>query len=142
MMPGPIRIYGTSWALLIAYVTIGLPLAVRMISGALAQMSGDLEECSRVHGAGWFTTFTRILLPLAWAAFAAGWVLMFFIILRELSASILLYSAGSEVLSVVVLQLWSEGKAEQVSVIALVMLAFVFVFRFLESRIVRRSEPL
>ena len=37
-------------------------------------------------------------------------------------------------------QLWSEGKAEQVSVIALVMLAFVFVFRFLESRIVRRSE--
>jgi iron(III) transport system permease protein len=142
LMPGPIQIYGTPWALLIAYITIGLPLAVRMISGALSQMSADLEECSRVHGAGWFTTFTRILLPLAWPAFAAGWVFMFFIILRELSASILLYSAGSEVLSVVVMQLWSEGKAEQVSVIALVMLAFVFVFRFVESRIVRRSELL
>ena len=45
-----------------------------------------------------------------------GWILIFFIILRELSASILLYSVGNEVLLVVVMRLWSEGKAEQVSV--------------------------
>ena len=43
-------------------------------------------------------------------------------------------------LSVVLMRLWSEGKAEQVSVVALVMLAFVFAFRFLESRIVKTHE--
>ena len=74
---------------------------------------------------------------LAWPAFAVGWILIFFIILRELSASILLYSVGHEVLSVVVMRLWSEGKAEQVSVIALIMLALVFAFRFAERRMVR-----
>jgi hypothetical protein len=69
-------------------------------------------------------------------AFAVGWILSFFIILHELSASILLYSVGNEVLPVVVMRLWTEGKAGQVSVIALVMLALVFLFRFGERRLV------
>lgn len=136
-LPGPIHLYGTLWALLVAYVTLGTPVAVRTMSGALGQIAQELEECSLVHGASGPTTFRRILLLLAWPSFAVGWILIFFIILRELSASVLLYSAGNEVLSVVVMRLWSDGKAEEVSVIALVMLAFVFVFRFLEARLVR-----
>jgi iron(III) transport system permease protein len=137
LMPGPIQLYGTLWALLCAYVTLGTPLAVRTMAGAFAQLARDLEECSRVHGAAWWTTFRRILLALAWPSFAVGWILIFFIILRELSASILLYSVGNEVLSVVVMRMWTEGKAGQVSVIALVMLALVFLFRFVERRLVR-----
>jgi iron(III) transport system permease protein len=107
------------------------------MAGAFSQLAHDLEECSRVHGAAWWTTFRRILLALAWPSFAVGWILIFFIILRELSASILLYSVGNEVLPVVVMRLWTEGKAGQVSVIALVMLALVCVFRFGERRLVR-----
>jgi iron(III) transport system permease protein len=135
--PGPIQLDGTLWALLVAYVTLGTPLAVRTMSGAFAQLAYDLEECSRVHGAAWWTTFRRILLALAWPSFAVGFILIFFVILRELSASILLYSVGNEVLAVVVMRLWTEGKAGQVSVIALVMLALVFLFRFAERRLVR-----
>jgi iron(III) transport system permease protein len=137
LLPGPIHLYGTLWALLVAYVSLGTPLAVRTMAGAFSQLANDLEECSRVHGASWVTTFRRILLALAWPAFAVGWILIFFIILRELSASILLYSVGHEVLSVVVMRLWTEGKAGQVSVIALVMLVLVFLFRFGERRLVR-----
>jgi ABC-type Fe3+ transport system permease subunit len=113
------------------------PFLFLLIVGALKSMDPALEESSRVHGAAWWTTFRRILLALAWPAFAVGWILIFFIILRELSASILLYSVGHEVLPVVVMRMWTEGKAGQVSVIALVMLALVFVFRFGERRLVR-----
>jgi iron(III) transport system permease protein len=129
-LPGPFALYGTRWALLLAYLTLSLPLAVRTMAGAFSRIGPDLEECSRVHGASFWTTFRRILLSLSWPSFAVGWIFLFFIILRELSASILLYGPGSEVLSVVLMRLWSEGKAEQVSVVALVMLAFVFAFRF------------
>ncbi len=139
-LPPPFAIYGTRWALLIAYVTLCIPLAVRTMAGALSRISADLEECSRVHGAPFWTTFRKILLALSWPSFAVGWIFLFFIILRELSASILLYGPGSEVLSVVVMRLWSEGKAEEVSVIALIMLLFVFAFRLLESRIVKTHE--
>jgi iron(III) transport system permease protein len=138
LLPGPIPIYGTIWALLFAYVTLGTPIAVRIMAGAYAQLSYDLEECSRVHGASWWQTLWRILVALAWPSFAVGWILTFFGIMRELSASILLYSVGSEVLSVVLLKLWTNGRAEEVSVIGLMMMMLVILFRWIQSRMIKQ----
>ena len=45
--------------------------------------------------------------------------------------------AGSEVLSVVMLRLWIDGKAEQVSVIGLLMVVLVLLFRFVELRLLK-----
>jgi iron(III) transport system permease protein len=138
MLPSGIPIYGTLWALMLAYMALGTPVAVRVMSGAYAQLSFDLEECSRVHGANWWQTLWRILVALAWPSFAVGWVLSFFGIMRELSASILLYSVGTEVLSVQMLRMWSGGKPEQVSVIGLFMLVLVLLFRWVQLRLIKR----
>ena len=139
MLPNAIPIYGTIWALLLAYVALGTPVSVRIMNGAYAQLAFDLEECSRVHGATWSQTMWYILVALAWPSFAVGWILTFFGIMRELSASVLLYSAGSEVLSVVLLKLWTNGSAEQVSVIGLLMMVLVVVFRVLQLRFLERG---
>jgi iron(III) transport system permease protein len=123
---------------LLAYISLGTPLAVRIMSSAYAQLSFDLEECSRVHGASWLQTMSRVVIALTWPSFAVGWVLIFFGIMRELSASVLLYSVGSEVLSVVLLKLWANGSAEQVSVIGLIMMVMVVVFRWVQLKIIKR----
>ncbi|QOZ28112.1 iron ABC transporter permease [Bradyrhizobium sp. CCBAU 51753] len=136
LLPHGIPIYGTIWALLLAYISLGTPLSVRAMSSAYAQLSFDLEECSRVHGASWLQTMRRIVLALAWPSFAVGWVLVFFGIMRELSASVLLYSVGSEVLSVVLLKLWANGNAEQVSVIGLIMMVLVIIFRWVQLKFI------
>ena len=138
VLPHAIPIYGTLWALLLAYVALGTPVAVRVTSGAYAQIATDIEECSRVHGANWWQTLGRILIALAWPAFAVGWVLIFFGIMRELSASILLYAPGTEVLSVVMLKMWTAGKPEEVSVIGLLMLVLVLLFRWVQLRFIKR----
>jgi iron(III) transport system permease protein len=137
-LPSAISIYGTMWALLIAYVALGTPVSVRVMSSAYRQLSFDLEECSRVHGATWWQTLWRILIALAWPSFAVGWVLSFFGIMRELSASVFLYSVGSEVLSVVVLRMWENGQAEAVSVVGLMMMTLVLLFRWVQQRLIRR----
>jgi iron(III) transport system permease protein len=137
-LPHAIPIYGTLWALLLAYVALGTPVAVRVASAAYHQIAADIEECSRVHGAGWWQTLWRILVALAWPALAVGWVLIFFGIMRELSASILLYAPGTEVLSVTMLKMWSGGKPEEVSVVGLLMLAMVLLFRWLQLRFLQR----
>jgi iron(III) transport system permease protein len=137
LLPHAIPIYGTIWALLLAYVSLGTPLSVRVMSSAYAQLAFDLEECSRVHGASWLQTMWRIVIALAWPSFAVGWVLIFFGIMRELSASVLLYSVGSEVLSVVLLKLWANGNAEQVSVIGLLMMVMVIVFRWVQLKVIK-----
>ncbi|NBS48827.1 MAG: ABC transporter permease subunit, partial [Betaproteobacteria bacterium] len=110
------------------------PVSVRVMSSAYAQLSYDLEECSRVHGATFMQTLWRILVALAWPSFAVGWVLTFFGIMRELSASVLLYAVGSEVLSVVLMKLWANGQAEQVSVVGLFMMLLVILFRWVQLR--------
>lgn len=138
IIPGPIQIYGTVWALLLAYITLGTPLAVRIMSGTFTQLSFDLEECSRVHGASWLKTLWYILIALSWPAFAVGWILTFFGIMRELSASVLLYSVNSEVLSVVMVRMLIDGQPERVTVIGLMMMLLVFVFRWLQHLIVKR----
>jgi iron(III) transport system permease protein len=137
LLPHGFPIYGTIWALLLAYISLGTPLSVRVMSSAYAQLSFDLEECSRVHGAGWLQTMRRIMMALVWPSFAVGWVLVFFGIMRELSASVLLYSVGSEVLSVVLLKLWANGNAEQVSVIGLIMMLMVILFRWVQLRVMK-----
>jgi len=54
-----------------------------------------------------------------------------------LSASVLLYSVGSEVLSVVLLKLWTNGNAEQVSVIGLMMIVLVVLFRWVQLKVIK-----
>jgi iron(III) transport system permease protein len=137
LLPHAVPIYGTIWALLLAYISLGTPLAVRVMSSAYGQLSYDIEECSRVHGASWLQTMWRIMIALTWPSFAVGWVLVFFGIMRELSASVLLYSVGSEVMSVVLLKLWANGNAEQVSVIGLIMMALVILFRWVQLRVMK-----
>lgn len=138
MLPGPIPIYGTIWALFLAYMALGTPISVRIMAGAYGQLSYDIEECSRVHGANWWQTLWRILIALTWPSFAVGWVLAFFGIMRELSASILLYSVGNEVLSVVMLRMWTDGKLEQVCVIGLMMMLLIIVFRWVQHALLNR----
>ena len=45
----PIPIYGTLWLLLIAYLTVFLPLGVRTIAGVMLQIDKSLEECADVR---------------------------------------------------------------------------------------------
>ena len=138
LLPHAIPIYGTIWALLLAYISLGTPLSVRVMSSAFSQLSFDIEECSRVHGASWLQTMWRIVIALSWPSFAVGWVLLFFGIMRELSASVLLYSIGSEVLSVVLLKLWVNGNAERVSVIGLMMMVMVILFRWVQLSFIKK----
>ncbi|MFV0245037.1 MAG: ABC transporter permease [Qingshengfaniella sp.] len=140
-IPGPVTIYGTLWALLLPYVALCTPLANNTMSTAFYQLSVDLEEASRVHGANFIQTMSRILVALAWPSFAIGWVLCFFGLMRELSVSILLYSVGTEVLSVEMLKLWSSGKAEEVCVIGLFMILLVILFRVVQILLARRIAP-
>src|SRR5215204_3945020 len=60
----PIPIYGTLWLLLIAYLTVFLPLGVRTISGVMLQIDKSLEECAQMCGAPWGYRIRTVTMPL------------------------------------------------------------------------------
>jgi len=121
----PVAIYGTIWLLILAYVSHYLPIGVRAISSNLQQLSKDLEESGRVVGANRFRVMRSIVLPLTLGSVVSGWTLLFIIFSREIANAILLYTSRNVVLSVVMFDLWSEGRQVEVAVLSLVQVLLI-----------------
>jgi iron(III) transport system permease protein len=101
-------------------------------------ISEDLDQSSRMAGATWLTTLRRITIPLLKPGIFAGWVLLFVIFLRELSISIILYSSGTETLSVGVYYLTNYENETLTAALSMaqtvVLLICVFIFRRVAGR--------
>jgi iron(III) transport system permease protein len=117
----PIPIYGTLFILLIAYTTKYMPYGMRYATTSMAQISNELEESALVSGASWWQTFRRVLLPLLTPGILAGWVYILVVSFRELSSSILLYSPGNEVLSILIFEQYENGQFTVLAALGVVM---------------------
>lgn len=111
----PIPIYGTLWILALGYVTRYLPYGMRYNSSALLQVHGELEEAAASSGAGFWTTYRSIVLPLVAPTLLGGFLFVFMISTKELSTSILLTGPRTQVMSVSFFQLWNNGQATEVA---------------------------
>jgi iron(III) transport system permease protein len=126
-----VPVYGTLWILLIAYVTKYLPFGMRACSSSMLQIKKELEEASEVSGASWPRTFSRVILPLLAPGFVAGWVFVVTHSFRELATSIMLYRSGTEVISVVLFELWETGQYPQLSALGMILVAILIVISLL-----------
>lgn len=121
----PVPVYGTLWILLIAYVTKYLPYGMRACSSSMLQIKKELEEASETSGASWPYTFRRVILPLLAPGFVAGWIYVITHSFRELSTSIMLYRSGTEVISIVLFELWDGGQYPQLAALGMVLVAIL-----------------
>jgi len=128
-------VYGTVWILLIAYVAKFLPYGVVVSRTGLLQMHPELEESARVHGAGPLRTITAITMPILKPTLMA---ILFFVMLmsiKELSASVLLYTQDSQVLSVLTWHYMDAGDYQFAAAIGivqtLIMIGLVVIVRAL-----------
>lgn len=133
----PVPIYGTLLILGIAYITRYIPMGLRSVSGGLLQVDRELGEASAMSGASELYSVRRVLLPLIRPSLVAGWLLIFMILVRELSMSVLLTSAGNPVLSVVLFDYYQNGQLGEVSAVAVVMLAVIIVIVAVARRLLR-----
>ena len=133
--PGLNELYGSVWLLVVALVTTTLPLAVRLMVGTQVQISKELEESSRIHGATWLQTFIHVMLGLVKRGFLAGWVVLFVDAIRNLGVIVLLYSAASIPISVMIFVRFQEGQTGVVSAIAVIMLALIMALLALQMRL-------
>jgi len=133
-----IGIYGTLWILVIAYITRFMPYGMRYTTTSMIQVSKELEESAEMCGSSWARTFYSIVLPLLKPGLISGWIYVFIVSIRELSASILLYSPGSETISVVVWELWQNGQYVELSALSVVfvigLLALVSIAQWVGSK--------
>ena len=131
----PLPVYGTLWILLIAYVTKYLPYGMRACSSSMLQIKKELEEASEASGASWRQTFRRVVLPLLAPGFVAGWIYVITHSFRELSTSIMLYRSGTEVIAIVLFELWDGGQYPQLAALGMVLIAILVVISLIARAI-------
>jgi len=133
-----IGIYGTLWIMFIAYVTRFLPYGMRYNSSAMLQIHKELEESAAMSGASWSMTFRRVILPLLKPGLLAGFIYVMIVSIRELASSILLYSPGTEVVSIMIWELWQNGQYVELSALGVMLIIALFCLVLLAQLLGRR----
>lgn len=132
-------VYGTMWILVLAYVAGFIPFGIRAILPGMTQIDPSLEEAGRMSGLSWFSIFGRVVVPLIWPSLIAAWLLLFMIFVKELPVSIMLYSQGTQVLSVSTYDFWARGFFNQTAAIATLQIVLIALVAVLVSRFAGRD---
>jgi iron(III) transport system permease protein len=134
----PIPIYGTLWLLLLAYLTVFLPLGVRTIAGVMLQIDKSLEECAQMCGASWAFRVRTVTIPLLVPGLVAAWLLLFIASIRELGASILLMGPHSKVITPSIVESWFGTSSELTAALALIQTLVVAIAMIVLIAVTRR----
>src|SRR5882757_8533238 len=121
----PLPLYGTLTLIVLAYVTRFLPYAAETAGARFVQLDRSLEEAAWTAGASRISGVWRILMPLSLPSLQSSYFLLFMAFFREISATILIFTASTSVLSV---SIWSSfeqanwGLASALSILAMVLM--------------------
>ena len=126
-------LYGTIWILLLAFVAKFLPYGIVVSRAGILQIHPEMEQSARISGASPLLALRKIIIPLVKPTLIA---ILFFVMLqsiKELSASVLLYSQRSQVLAVLTWHYMDAGEYQFAAAIGvlqtILMIAMVVVTR-------------
>lgn len=124
----PFGLYGSAYGLVLAFVTVKLPFAVKYQLSSLIALGSTQVEAARANGAGPIRTFFQIILPLARSGVAAAGAVIFVLLIHEFGVALMLRSIDTNVMSVVLFDLFNAGGLyPNVAAMALVMTGITMV---------------
>lgn len=123
-------LYGTAWVLLLAYIAKFLPYGILTGRSGILQLHPEMEESARMSGATSLRVLQFVTMPLMKVTLIAVLVFVMLQSIKELSASVLLYTQKSQVLSVLTWHYMDAGNyqfAAAVGVVQTVMMLLLVV---------------
>ncbi len=139
--PEPFNLYGTTSLVILGFIVKGLPLGTATMQAAIHQVNKELEESSRVSGGTWIGTMGRILLPLIRRGVLAAFVIVFALSARDLTIPLLLYTSGTQTLTVALLYYYEEGRTTTLCAVAVIQLLLVLSLLGLEHLTREKARP-
>jgi iron(III) transport system permease protein len=116
-------LYGTLFLLMIASILGGVTLATQILKANFIQLGNELEEASRMSGAGFLRTYFKIVFPLMAQTMVLIGVLKFLFAARSASSIILLATSESRTLALLALDQIAGGYREVASITVLLVIA-------------------
>ncbi len=134
----PLVLYGTLAIIFLAYVTKELPVGYQQVRASLSAVHPELEDASRIFGATRLRALVDVTAPLIRNGVITTWILVFVGSIRELSATILLFTARTKTISVAMFDLRESNDWGPIAVLSITMLAITFAMIWLINRLTDR----
>jgi iron(III) transport system permease protein len=115
------------WGIALALSIRSATLAYFVMSSAFATVSGSLDDAARSGGASWWTTMTRITLPVLRPALFVSFILLFISILNDYDPALFLVTPGNQIMGVSMLTTLQKGATGPVAALAMVQVAITIV---------------
>ena len=136
--------YGTLVLLMVAQVLGGITLATQILKANFVQLGKELEESSRMSGAGFWRTYFKVVFPLMAQTMVMVGVIKFMFAAQHNSAIILLATSETRTLSLLALDQIAAGYREVASItiimITLLTLGLAIVARSFGLKVGIRAE--
>ncbi len=136
--------YGTLLLLVIAQVLGGVTLSTQILKANFLQLGKELEEASRMSGAGFWRTYVRVVFPLMAQTMVLVGVIKFMFAAQHNSAIILLATSETRTLSLLALDQVAAGYREVASItiilITLLTLGLAVIARSFGLKVGIRAE--
>lgn len=104
-----VSIYNTVWIIFVAYLVRFLTRSIRPVVSAYYSIDRVLDEAGAMCGASLLYRMRTIVLPLVAPTAFAAVIIVFLAAYNELTVSVLLWSAGSETVGVMIFSLKQAG---------------------------------
>ena len=135
----PLVLYGTLAIIFLAYLTKELPVGYQQVATSLKSVHPELEDASRIFGATRLRALWDVTAPLIRNGVIATWIFIFIGSIRELSATILLFTVKTKTVSVAMFDLRESNDWGPIAVLSITMLVITFlmiaaVYRFTGRR--------
>jgi iron(III) transport system permease protein len=118
-----VPLYGSMIGLMFAMLFKEMPIGVNMMKNGLLQISVELEDAARMCGASWPQIYFRLILPLLAPAAVTVFTISFIVCVKDISTMILLSTADTRPLSLLVLDYTSNGSFERGTVVGVISAA-------------------
>jgi len=118
----------TTAAVVIAEIFVAAHFYVRQASVGFSSVRRDVEEAAMVDGAGRFTVFTKVTVPLAFPALVAGALTAWARALGEFGATIIFAGSFKGITQTIPLAIFAEFQSDIDAAVALSVLVLGFAF--------------
>jgi iron(III) transport system permease protein len=123
----PFALYGTAAIIVLAFTARFLPIAYANATSAIGTIHPEMEEAARILGCGRLATILRITAPLLKRSLLGGWLIVFIVATRELSAAIFLVGPKTRTMAVLLYDLSEAGNFEVLSALGFILLVMTLV---------------
>ena len=132
-------LYGSFLLLAIVGSIKYMPFATKSSTGAMMQLSGEIEEAAILTGTPWWKRMVKIIFPIQKSSFLSGYLLPFISCMRELSLFVFLIVDSNFIATTLLMYYNEKGYDQYGNALNLLIVIIVLLVNFIINKLTGAS---